>query len=85
MDEQMKEGLALGGSSKAQLWGSEVERGGSTLAKHNTSGGESPAGSCVCRSGAGVTQIVAYLGRKAKVNSGSSGGHIHDHLLGLAA
>lgn len=34
MDEQMKEGLALGGSSKAQLWGSEVERGGSTLAKH---------------------------------------------------
>lgn len=32
-----------------------------------------------------VIQITAYLGRKTKMNIGSSGGHIHDCPLGSAA
>lgn len=46
--------------------------------------GQSPAGSCICKSGVGVTfriiQMAAYLGRKANISIGSSGGHDHDLL-----
>lgn len=53
-----------------------------------TAGGQLPVESCVCRSGAGATlriMQITYLGRKTKINIGSSRGHIHGLPLGLAA
>lgn len=67
MDEQMKEGLALGGSSKAHLWGSEV--GGVGVLHEpsmNMSGGKSPTGSYVYRSGAGGDSDCCLFGEESK-------------------